>query len=105
MLSKKNVIYRFSCTCGKCYIGQTKHPLRIRRKGYIDNFKLNEKYHNVISKHSKDNVGDYAKHSIQWEKVKILDQESRFYERTFAEMGFIKLEGSNSLNKILIQKV
>ena len=48
----------------------------------------------------KDNVGDYAKHSIQWEKVKILHQESYFYKRTFAEMVFIEKEGNNSLNKI-----
>ena len=58
------------------------------------------KYHNVIGKHLKDNVGDYAEHFIQWEKVKILHQESSFYKRTFAEMVFMKKEGSNSLNKI-----
>ena len=99
-LNKMNVIYRFSCTCGKCYVGQTKRPLSIRRKEHTDNFKLNEKYHNVISKDLKDNVGDYTEHSVQWEKVEILHQESSFYKRTFAEMVFIKKEGSNSLNKI-----
>ena len=62
-LNRKNVIYLFSCICGKCYIGQTKRPLRIRRKEHIDNFKLNEKYPNVICKHLKDN--DTTVHSFQ----------------------------------------
>ena len=48
----------------------------------------------------EDNVDDYAGNSIQWEKVKILHQESNFYRRTFAEMVYMKKEGSNSLNKI-----
>ena len=100
-LNKKNVINLFSCTCGKCYVGQTKRPLGIRSKDHIDNFKLNKKYHNVISKYLKDYLGNYAEHSIQWEKVKILHQERSFYKRTFAEMVFIIKKGSNSLNKII----
>ena len=55
---------------------------------------------NIIMLTMKDNVGDYAEHSIQWEKVKILHQESSFYKRTFAEMVFIKTKGNNNLNKI-----
>ena len=73
-------MYRFSRTCGKCDVGQTKRPLRIRKKEHIDNFKLNEKYHDIISKDLEDNVVDYAEHSIQWEKVKILHQKSSFYK-------------------------
>ena len=26
----KNVVYKVSCNCGKCYVGQTKRPLKIR---------------------------------------------------------------------------
>ena len=33
---KKNVVYKFNCKCGKCYVGQTKCPLRSRRKEHID---------------------------------------------------------------------
>ena len=89
-LNKKNVINRFYCACGTCYVGQTKRPLRMSRKEHIDNFKLNGKYHDVISKDLKDNVSNHAKHSIQREKLKILHLESRFHKRTFAEIVFIK---------------
>ena len=83
-----------------CGSNETSIENKIRRKEDIDNFKLNEKYHDVISKHLKDNVGDYAEHSILWEAVKISHQESNFYKLTFAKMVFIKKEVSNGLNKI-----
>ena len=73
LLDRMNVIYWFSCIYGQCYIG---------------NFKLNEKYHDVISKHLKEN--DIVNHYFQRERVKIIQQENNFYKRTFAEMVFIK---------------
>ena len=42
-MDKKNVVYKIHCKSGKCYIGQSKRPLRIRRKEHIDNTKLNDK--------------------------------------------------------------
>ena len=50
---KNNVVYKISCNCGKCYVGQTKRPLRIRIYEHFKNFNPNEKFHNVISKHLK----------------------------------------------------
>ena len=29
-IGEQNVVYKISCNCGKCYVGQTKRPLRIR---------------------------------------------------------------------------
>ena len=66
-LDKKNVVYKINCKCGKCYIDQTKRSLRIGRKEHINNIKLNEKYHNVISKHLTEN-GDDTNHYFLWEK-------------------------------------
>ena len=60
-MDKKNVVYKINCKCGKCYISQTKRPLRIRRKENFDNIKLNEKYHNAISKNLTEN-GDDTNH-------------------------------------------
>ena len=63
----KNLVYKFNCKCGKCYIGQTKRPLRIRRREHRDNIKLSEKYHNVISKHLTGNGGTFN-HYFLWGK-------------------------------------
>ena len=49
-IGEHNVVYKISCNCGKCYVGQTKRPLRIRIDEHAKNFNLNEKFHNVISK-------------------------------------------------------
>ena len=50
---QNNVVYKISCNCGKCYVGQTKRPLRIRIYENFKNFNPNEKFHNVISRHLK----------------------------------------------------
>ena len=50
---QNNVVYKISCSCGKGYVGQTKRPLRIRIDEHFKNFNLDEKFHNVISKHRK----------------------------------------------------
>ena len=80
-------------------MGQTKRPLRIGRKKHIDNIKLNEKYHNVISKHLTKNGND-TNHYFLWEKNISLHYETNFHKRNFSEIVYIKKEGINSINKI-----
>ena len=70
-MDKKNVACKINCKCRKCYIGLTKHPLRIRRKQHFDNIKLNEKHNNVISKHLKENEDD-INHCFLLEKTSVL---------------------------------
>ena len=69
-IDKKNVVYKIKCKCGKCYIGQTKRPLRIRRKEHFNNIKLNKIYHNVISKYLTEN-GDDINHCFLWEETSV----------------------------------
>ena len=59
------------------------YELGKRNKNYI---KLNEKYHNIISKHLKENKDDLDNHYFHWDEVKILYKESNFYKRLFAEI-------------------
>ena len=71
-------------------MGQTKHPLRIRIDEYYNNYKLNEKYHNKISKHLKKYEDNKEDHFFIWNDVKILYKENNMYKRAFSEMVFIK---------------
>ena len=83
-----NVVYKISCKCGKCYVGQTKRPLTIRLDEHFKNF--NEKFHNVISKHRKKYENNQDNHSFLWNDFKILHKERDRYKRAFSEMVFIK---------------
>ena len=55
-----NVVYKLEClSCDKTYVGQTKRLLNIRREEHKNNFNLkNKKYHNVITKHRTENIGE-----------------------------------------------
>ena len=82
------------------YVGQTKRPLRIRSDEHFKNSNLNEKFHNVISKHRKKYEDDQENHFFLWNDVKILHKETNRSKRAFSEMVYIKKESDNSLNKI-----
>ena len=92
-----NVVFKVSCKCGKCYLGQTKRPLRIRLDEHLKNFNLNKKFHNVISRHRKKYENNQENHGFLWNDVKILHKERDRYKRAFSEMVFIKEENENSL--------
>ena len=105
---QNNVVYKISCNCGKCYVDQTKRPLRIRIDEHFKNFNLNEKFHNVISKHRKKYEDDQENHFFLWNDVKILHKETNRFKRAFSEMVYIKkkvrivLKKSQILNTIPI---
>ena len=37
---QNNVVYKISCNCGKCYVGHTKRPLRIRIDEHLINLRI-----------------------------------------------------------------
>ena len=88
-----NVVYKLECiSCDKTYVEQTKRLPNIRRKQHKNDFNLkSKKYHNVISKHRTENVGeDEEPHDFYWNNIQILHKENNLYKRLFAEMIYIK---------------
>ena len=98
------VVYKLECiSCDKTYVGQTKRFLNIRRDEHKNNFYLkNKKYHNVITKHRTENIGeDEVPQDFDWNNIQILHKENNLYKRLFAEMIYIKKEKENSLKEII----
>jgi len=90
---KNNVIYKINCNdCDATYVGQTKRQLRTRIREHKNNIKLDQSKHSVISEH----IIKFS-HSFDWNDVKVLDRESKFYKRIISEMIYIK-EQKSSLN-------
>jgi len=83
---KNNTVYKISCiNCDATYVGQTKRQLRTRIKEHKNNIKQDQFRHSVISEH----IIKYN-HSFDWDNIKILDSESKFYKRITSEMIHIK---------------
>ena len=98
-----NAVYKLErISCDKSYVWQTKRLLNIRREEHKNNFNLkNKKYHNVITKHRTENIGeDEEPHDFDWNNIQSLHTENNLYKRLFAEMIYIKTEKENSLIKI-----
>jgi len=90
---KNNVIYKIACNnCDATYVGQTKRQLRTRVREHKSNIKSDPSKHSVISEHIVK-----FNHSFDWDNVKILDRESKFYKRITSEMIHIK-EQKTGLN-------
>jgi len=89
---KTGVVYKFNCnSCDSCYVGETKRKLLDRIK---EHKKPSKKIESVINKDYQTNPG----HSFDFDKTKILDQESSFSKRRISEMIYIK-SSNNTLNK------
>ena len=97
-----NVIHKIPCLhCSKTYVGQTGIMLFVRCEKPKKNINLNEKYHNVITKHRINNKSDIgSQYDFDWDNIKILHKESNSSKRIIAEMFFIKKEGKNSINVV-----
>ena len=101
-LENLNVIYKIPCLdCSKMYVGQTGRMLFVRCDEHKKNINLNEKYHNVVTKHRINNKSDTeSPHDFDWDNIKILHQELNYFKRIIAEMFFIKKEVKNSINVV-----
>lgn len=93
-LKENNVVYKIICNdCDASYVGQTKRHLGTRLREHMNNAKQPLKP-SVITDHIIN-----ENHSIEWDKIKILDHEPHYFKRLISEMIFIKKQ-KNGLNKI-----
>lgn len=94
-LERSNLIYKVPCSCGFCYIGQTKQRLGDSLRQH----KYNCKAHNTL----KINKTALASHhfdtgdQFDFENTGILHQESNRTKRNFCEMVFIKTNRTGHL--------
>jgi len=93
-LSKKNVVYRISCSdCDATYVGQMKRKLSTRVTEHRNQINHKTIKMSVISEHRLNH-----NHEIDWKNVKILDNERFYWKRIISEMLNIQLQ-SNALNQ------
>ena len=77
--------------------------LFIRCEEHKKNINLNEKYHNVVTKHRINNKSDTgSQHDFDWDNIKIVHKESNYVKGIIAEMFFIKKEGKNTIVVLII---
>ncbi|XP_011860757.1 PREDICTED: uncharacterized protein LOC105557945 [Vollenhovia emeryi] len=92
-MCKSNVVYKINCNnCDASYVGQTKRKLKTRIKEHINNKKLDEQKHSVITKHMLE-----FNHNFDWDNTQILDIEPYSNKRLISEMIHIK-EQNNGIN-------
>ena len=84
------LIYYIECqNCEATYVGETERPLKIR----LSEHKRPTNTSSKVQLHLKEN----KKHSVNWEKIKILDREQDYYDRGIKEAIHIQRHPS-SLN-------
>ena len=84
------LIYYIECqNCEAAYVGETERPLKIR----LSEHKRPTNTSSKVQLHLKEN----KKHSVNWEKIKILDREQDYYDRGIKEAIHIQRHPS-SLN-------
>lgn len=94
LLQQSCLVYRIPCTCGSCYIGQTKQRLEERLKQHKNdcrtvNFLKTGK--TALSSHHFD-----TGHNFCFDQVSVLHRENNLVKRNLSEMVFIKL--NNTIN-------
>jgi hypothetical protein len=83
---KNNVVYKIECNnCEATYVGQTKRHLKTRINEHMNNKKLDESRHSVITNHTIE-----FNHSFKWQDTKIIDSEPNYNKRIISEMLHIK---------------
>ena len=100
---KKCVVYKVNCKkCDKCYVGQTKRPVRVRmdehekkceiarKTGHVD--LSNERVDGGIPFHHLESG---FRHSFDFQGVEILDQELFLRKRLIKEGLYIELHKNN----------
>lgn len=84
-LERINSVYLIPCkNCPKVYIGQTKHKLRVRLAQHMSSTYKNNKNCTALVKHCRE-----TKHVFDFDKICILNTESKRFQRNILEMLYI----------------
>lgn len=77
---KSNVVYKITCECGQCYIGQTKQWVKSRIKSHTYDV-TKKKTSTALASHAT-NLG----HNFDFDNVTILESEKNLEKRLLLEM-------------------
>ena len=80
----KGVVYRYTCQCGKLYIGETCRTIKTRQQEHMRAITNADYNHSGLSKHVLE-----TGHTISWEGVEILAYENQWKKRKIKEGIFI----------------
>ncbi|XP_075929295.1 uncharacterized protein LOC142930538 [Petromyzon marinus] len=71
-------VYKLSCTCGDCYIGETKRHVSDRIREHKSDLKHGRTNSSAVADHCYNSVGD---HDIIFSNTKVLCKPTDFYQR------------------------
>jgi predicted GIY-YIG superfamily endonuclease len=86
-------IYKVSCSCGKCYNGETRQLFQVRIKEHEANIKNELIRTSALVEHSLK-----TKHHVCLEDTKILEKEDHYYKRRVKEALEI-IKHPNNMNR------
>jgi hypothetical protein len=86
-------IYKVSCSCGKCYIVETRRSFQVRIKEHEANIRKEHTHTSALEKHSLK-----TKHHVCLEDTKILAKEGHYYKRRLREAIEI-IKHPNNMNR------
>ena len=84
LLLRSNVVYRLKCSCGCCYIGQTRRNIKSRMEEHNPEAKFS--YKTDVTKHLLDN----PEHTIDFEHPEVLASASNLKELMIKETILIQ---------------
>jgi hypothetical protein len=86
-------IYKVSCSCGKCYIGETGRSFQVRIKEHEADIRNERTRTSALAEHSLK-----TKHHVCLEDTKILAKEDHYYKRRLREALEI-IKHPNNMNR------
>ena len=82
-----------SCSCGKCYIGETGRSFQVRIKEHEEDIRKERTRTSALAEHSHK-----TKHHVFLEDTKILAKEDHYYKRCLIEALEI-IKHPNNMNR------
>jgi len=86
-------IHKVSCSCGKCYIGETRRSFQVRIKEHEADIRKERTRTSALVEHSLK-----TKHHVFLEDTKILEKEDHYYKRRLREAIEI-IKHPNNMNR------